>query len=116
MRDDWGNWNNWNWFTALALLLAGLPVVAILLGAILRFTGFKRVSKACMFGGLGGYIGAATATFTSIGITIFTYIFHFWHFPEKGVLGQLRCWASFGLVIIASPFPISDGVYQQVKR
>jgi hypothetical protein len=103
MRDDWGNWNNWNWFTALALLLAGLPLAVILLGAILRFTGLKRVSKACMFGGLGGYIGAATAMFTSIGITIFTYIFHFWRFPEKGASPSRVMSISFTAVLIVIP-------------
>jgi hypothetical protein len=103
MREDWGNWNTWNWLTALGLLLAGLPLVAILLGAILRFAGLKRVSKACMFGGAGGYIGAATATFTSIGITLFTYIFHFWRFPEKGASPSTVMSISFAAVLIVIP-------------
>jgi hypothetical protein len=100
MREDWGTWN---WFTALGLLLVGLPLVVILLGALLRFIGLKRVSKACMLGGLGGYIGAATATFTSIGITLFTYIFHFWRFPEKGASPSAVMSIAFTAVLIVIP-------------
>jgi hypothetical protein len=80
MGEDLGYWN---WFTALGALLVGLPLAGAFLGFALRAAGLSRAGRACVRGALYGYVGAATATFTGIGITFFTYIFHWWRFPGE---------------------------------
>ena len=103
----------WNWLTALGLLLVGLPLTALALGVVLRFFGLRRIGRACVLGGVGGYVGAATASFTSIGITFFTYIFHFWHFPQKEASESTGMFLAFLSVLVVIPLAglVAGGVY-----
>jgi hypothetical protein len=59
-------------------------MLMIVLALVLRFSRFRNWTRLLLFGGIGGYVGLATAGFTSIGVAYWLYQLQIWRFPDNG--------------------------------
>jgi hypothetical protein len=108
---------HWNLLTFLAFVVAGLPILGIVLGLSLMISRLRVAGRMLIFGSLGAYIGGATATFTSIGGAFFTYVFHLWHFPEKDCCVSTAAYVTALTVGIIIPiFGVLAGAFIGVRQ